>query len=55
MDKTNKDIKEAVERGREEAWIEWTDLLEIWMEAHDRQDKDFDTDSLLKFIKKGGK
>ena len=30
---------------------ELIDYILIWMEAHDRQNKDFDTDSLIKYLK----
>ncbi len=35
----------------EKQWDSWCEKLEIWMEAHDRQKKDFKSDDMLKFIR----
>ena len=33
------------------SWDSWTEWLDVWMEAHQKQNKDFSTNDLLKFIK----
>ena len=33
------------------SWESWTEWLEVWMEAHSKQNKDFSPDDQLSFIK----